>query len=344
MNAHSKVLAPLIMISCLWGAANLMIKLVLVDFSAPALSMYRWIIVSVIMWFLLSKPTFRSFINVKLPAKKDAFHAIMIGLFCVGPGHSFLYFGLLKTSSIEGTALNTSGPIWAALLAIFILGERLNAQRWLSIGLGFIGSYILTMGFGLPEFKESSSVGNMIYLVGVILEMLGMVLAKKVILRSSGMGTVAWQVVGMAIWSVLLPFVLPDMFPVVVHHIGLSSLVAFAYLVLVSGVLCFTAWYKIAENTPVSFMALVLALEPLVAALLGSLFLQEPLTFELWIGIVLVLAAVGIAAIEKPLRRVTVRKVPKYQAQEHEYRNNYDQERRIELGSVFHVAGEEPAD
>jgi drug/metabolite transporter (DMT)-like permease len=250
----------------------------------------------------------------------------------------------LNTTSVEGTALNTSGPIWAALLALFLLGERLNAQRWLAIGLGFVGSYILTMGFGLPEFKESSTAGNMIYLVGVVLEMLGMVLAKKVILRSSGMGTIAWQMVGMAIWSSLIPLAFPATFPAVCHHVSWSSLAALAYLVLIAGVVCFTAWYKIAEKTPVSFMALLVSVEPLVAALLGSLFLKEPLTVELIFGMVLVLAAVGVAGIEKPLRRVTVRKVPKYQTEQHEHRNNYDQEPGIGLGSVFQVGREETAD
>ena len=344
MGSHSVAVLPLVVIACFWGASNLMIKLVLNDFSVSALTMWRWIGVSVVMWTLLAKPSFRQFMRVKLPARKDALSAVLIGLFCMGPAQTLLCYGLTLTTTIEGTALNASGPVWAALLAIFILKERLNSQMWFAIGVGFVGAYILTIGFTLPEFKESSATGNLVYLVGVIFEMAGMVLAKKVILRSPGMGTIAWQMVGTAVWSSLVPVLIPSLFVLEYKNIGWISLTALGYLILFAGVLCFTAWYKIAEKTPVSFMALVITVEPVVAALLGSLFLKEPLTLELILGMTLVLAAVGVAAIEKPLTRIAVRKVTKYQTQKNQHRDTHNEEPGIGLGSVFQVGREEAAD
>ena len=50
----------------------------------------------------------------------------------------------------DAVALNATIPLWTVLLAALVLGERVSAQRWLVIGIGFAGALIILR----PGFAE----------------------------------------------------------------------------------------------------------------------------------------------------------------------------------------------
>jgi len=66
------------------------------------------------------------------------------------------FFASLRSLSLaEGTALLFTAPIIVAVLAAVFLNERVDARRWVSVGMGFIGVLIILRP-GMVAFRPES--------------------------------------------------------------------------------------------------------------------------------------------------------------------------------------------
>src|SRR5258706_12209009 len=62
------------------------------------------------------------------------------------------YYALMHMKLADATVLNATAPIFSALFAIFMLGERVTPQRWLLILVGFVGVVVIIQ----PGFQTLS--------------------------------------------------------------------------------------------------------------------------------------------------------------------------------------------
>lgn len=60
------------------------------------------------------------------------------------------YFGIVALPLAEVFAIEFTTPIWATLVAIFLLGERLTWPKFIAVAFGFIGVFIIVR----PGFRE----------------------------------------------------------------------------------------------------------------------------------------------------------------------------------------------
>lgn len=305
MTSNLRLFLILIALNVCWGPVNFMVKVAGRDLSEAAILMARWVSFATSLWLALRFRPFQRASRLSMPEGLDALRAFAIGALFMGPAHALYYVAIRGTSSIESTVLTTSSPVWTAMLAVFVLNERVTVQRWAAILMGCVGAYIVSVGFGPPTLQGAHTVANLVYMGGVIAESFGMVLAAKIILRSSGTGTLAWQVAGMAAAAIVLPFVLPSQLPLAASVPSLATVGAISYLVFVAGFLCFGVWYMYVEKAPVSLMVVSLAMQAPVAAIVGWSFLGERITPETWWGFAAIAAALGIGALEKPQAAVT---------------------------------------
>lgn len=65
------------------------------------------------------------------------------------------YYGLSTTPLAQVSALAFSSPIFATILAMLFLGEKVRLRRWLAILVGFSGVFIAF----LPDIRETGAVG-----------------------------------------------------------------------------------------------------------------------------------------------------------------------------------------
>jgi len=286
-------------LNVLWGPVNALVGLSSQVMSTGAILCLRWTLFAISLWALLTLPAVRRLTRTVFPSPKGALNAFLIGIACVGPSHALYYTGVRLSSSTETTVLNVSAPVWTAFLAIFILGERVGRLRWIATAVVCAGAYIVAIGFQAPMLDAGHTVGNLIYLGGVFVECLAMVLAIRVIRQSSGMGALVWEVTGAAVTAWLLAWLLPGSFGFSVTAWTLATLWPIAYLAVVCGAVCFGVWYMAAENAPITLMSLTLAVQGVVAALVGTMFLGERLTVEVVVGFLIIFAALMLATRER---------------------------------------------
>ncbi|MCO5091126.1 DMT family transporter [Bosea sp. (in: a-proteobacteria)] len=94
-----------------------------------------------------------------------------------------------------------AAPVWVAILAALLLGERIDARRWLAIALGFAG-----VAVALNPSGASLSMPALIALLGSFL-FAAMMIANRYLRGTPDITLVTWQSLGALLTGLaLLPF------------------------------------------------------------------------------------------------------------------------------------------
>ena len=229
---------------------------------------------------------------------RQSMGALAIGICLFGPAHIIYYTSLRHASTVVGTVLNTTAPIWVAVFSFAILRERATPRRLSAILLGFAGAYLVSVGFRLPDLGQGETSANLLYLIGTLIESLGGVLATRMIRKSSGITVLALQIVGSMIAFSVATLVLGDFAVRFPANWDWAAFGAIAFLVLLPGLFCWGAWYIVAEKSPLSLMVVTILIQPIFAAMIGYFWTGEPLTTNLLLGTMVIFCALFVASRE----------------------------------------------
>lgn len=133
-----------------------------------------------------------------------------------------------------------AAPIWVVILAALLLGERVDAGRWLVVAMGFVG-----VAIALDPTGASLSMPALIALVGSVL-FAGMMIAGRQLRGTPDVTLVAWQTVGALLMGIaLLPF------GWVTPGLADTAFIALLGIVAMAAHLCVTRSLKLAEASVV---------------------------------------------------------------------------------------------
>lgn len=125
----------------LWGSAYPMIKLGLTGFTAPHLTLLRHLVASAA--FL---PLLLVFKGRLRPRRADVPYFFLVGLLGYTVYHLALNFGELHVSAGAASLVIATAPAMTALLAVFMMGERLAPLGWVGSLLSFLGVVLIVLG------------------------------------------------------------------------------------------------------------------------------------------------------------------------------------------------------
>jgi len=198
---------------------------------------------------------------------------------------SWLY-ALTRMTLAELTAIEFTAPLWVALLAPFLLSERMTVLRAGAAILGFIGVLIVVRPGAIP-LSEGAPFGMM----AAIGYALSMIMTKR-LLRGDSAFTILFWMQGLQL-LIGLAIVFGSAFAGYGHGLVLPDQLTFAWLVAL-GVLGLTAHYALTKAFTFADATIVAPMDflrlPLIAAV-GMIVYAEPLDF--WVlggGAVVVLA------------------------------------------------------
>ena len=204
-------------------------------------------------------------------------------------GLSFWSLSLSATLASPAIVMQSYVPM-AALLAWWWLGERVHWRTGTAIGLSFLG--VLVLGFD-PTVLDSPAA-LLLMLVSAFFLAIGTVLMRGL----RGMDLFSQQgwtaVIGVA--TLLLASALIEPHPM--QEIASASWVAWfgvVYAALVASLLGHGIYYLLMQRHPVAQVTPYLLAAPLLATILGIVFLQDQVGPRLWIGGAMVLG--GVLAI-----------------------------------------------
>ena len=191
----------------------------------------------------------------------------------------------------EAATIAYTMPVWAALLAWPVLGERLALRKILSLFLGVAGVVILLGGHGFIR-DPAQLPGVAIALAAATAFALGTVLSKRWPLHMAPVPMTAWQV-GLGCIPLLAASLLLE-----TTHLREMPWFGWAALVVHFGRIlstCYIAWFAALRRVEASTAAIGTLLTPIVGVVASAVVLAEPLELPQISALVLVIAGVVLA-------------------------------------------------
>jgi drug/metabolite transporter (DMT)-like permease len=209
--------------------------------------------------------------------------------------HSVFYLGLNLTSASRSVVFLFTQPVFTVLLAhIFVSGERATLDRLVGVALAVFG-LVVSFGDGLRGGSWSTVLGDAMVTVGAVCWAAQNVYMKRLFHRADPLVLTFYQMACALPCFFALSFLLE---PRLIRHMDALVVLAFLYhSVLIAG-LTFLAWTALLRRHRVGPISAFTFLTPLFGVFLGWLFLGDPATPALLVGLSLV--AAGIALVNRP--------------------------------------------
>lgn len=234
------------------------------------------------VYLIYSKQNFR--IN-----KREAMILAILGI-CYALSSEFLFIGYdFLTPGIASTVLFIY-PVIVALIMFFFYKEKLTKLSVVSLLLAFAGVIVLCLkGNGL----EINFAGLGIVMLSSLFYALYMVIVNKSKLKMSGFKLTFYSMLFTSLFFMGKSVIGHQSFGIPSMTIFINFLI-FAFLTTVISSLCLVYAIKSIGSTPVAILG---ALEPVVAVMVSVFMFNEKFTVNLLIGITLILLGVILNVI-----------------------------------------------
>lgn len=231
-----------------------------------------------------------------LPAPRAFAGLAVCAFFGVAVYNLLLSWGLVTLSAGAASFLTNTIPIFTALLAWALNGERPTRLSGAGMLVAFAGIFILASG---QPGGFSFGSGTTLVLAATVCSAVYIVLQRRLVHAFPPMQTAGWLMVLGAMF--LLPFSGGAVAAALAAP--LPAVVLVILLALVPGALGQIAWLMVLKSVPAGRAASLLFLIPPLATMLGVLFLGETLSVELLAGGTLAIAGVAMVHATGMLRR-----------------------------------------
>ncbi|MEQ8966707.1 MAG: DMT family transporter [Azospirillaceae bacterium] len=246
----------------LWASAFVGVRGTVTVFPPGELALLRFLVASAAL-VLVAAAT-----RMALPAWRDWPYLGLVGLFGVTAYNLGLNFGSTVMEAGAAAFLVNTVPIWTALIAAAVLGERLRPLGWAGIAVAFAGSMAILLGAGRSLSLQPAALA---VLGAAVAQALYFILQKPVLRRytplqvvcvSTWIGTAAMVPAGLG-----LPTTLAEAPPVATAVV--------VYLGLMPGAVAFLLWSYVLARVPAGRASSFLYLVPPTAVAIGWVALAE---------------------------------------------------------------------
>jgi probable blue pigment (indigoidine) exporter len=216
---------------------------------------------------------------------------LLVSTLSIGGWIAFMGLALLWLSASEAAVLGISIPVWVALLAWPILGERLSLLRAFSLLVSLVGIAVLLGGNGIEASVEKLP-GIACALAGAVCTGLGTVLTKHFPLSMPPLSLAAWQVGLGCLPIAVIGLAVEHPQLAALSSIGWASMI---YMTLIQFCLCYVCWFAALARLPAATASIGTLLVPVVGVLAAAAMLHEPLGLRELAALVITLGGVAVA-------------------------------------------------
>ena len=269
-----------------WGATYLAIRIALETMPPFLMASFRWTAAGVL---LLAALAIR---GERLPKSRDWPSLAAVGVLLLGVGNGGVVWAEQSVSSGLTAVLVAAVPFWmTGIERMMPHGEPLTARRTLGLVVGFSG-IVLLVAPGLQPGRGRSFVGGVLATqLACIGWSVGSSYSRRRSREENVLAAAAFEMLFAGIALLAVGLALGEWRGITVNRRSLS---AFAYLVLGGSIVGFTAYTYALKHLPVSTVSLYAYVNPVIAVLLGTIVLGEPLTPRIVLGAVIVLGGMAL--------------------------------------------------
>jgi drug/metabolite transporter (DMT)-like permease len=293
-SKRTRVLASFCCVYVFWGGTYLAMRYGVEVLPPFVLASARYLIAGPIMLALSA-----IFKLKMIPSRQEFGRLAIIGVLMLGCGNTSVMWAEQYIPSGLAALLVTAIPLYAALIEMALpRGEGLPARGWIGIGIGLIAMVFLLW----PELRNGlhgdsrEIVAAVVTLVGTLCWTAASVISRRSTIRISGVASAGWQMVFGGVFNLGLLGISGE------YHgsqWGMKAWGSIFYLVVFGSLITYTAYIYLLDNVAVSKVATYAYVNPVIAVILGAIFVKERFVAVEYVGMGGILLAVFLVTSAK---------------------------------------------
>ena len=295
MNKDKTILKTLLLgsffasLSAMLGGSTFVFTKYVVDSIDPfTLSFLRYGLTGLIL-FLLSISVY---MNKKF-AKADLIPMCFLGLAMITLFPNFMALGLEHTTAARAGLLYATMPLCTIIIAYFFNIEKITLNKSLAVLLAILG-VSFCMSERVDNNFQDTLKGDFLMMIGVLSASCFTVFSGKYLKKYGNIPVMIFVILIGTILNLIISMIFGNS---IISLLEINKFEAAALLMLIipGGVVMMYCWGKALQLISPTQAAISLGFNPLTAILLGSIILNEEITFKLGIGFISILMAIILA-------------------------------------------------
>ena len=274
----------LCLIYLIWGMNWVVMKTANTFFPPITFVAYRFLFGALVLlsvWFWLHLP---------LPKKKYWPWIFLTGILQMGLNNIAAQTSMLTLGAGMVSVLNYSMPVFAAVMAHFLLGERLNWRKGAGIVLAIAGMAVL-----MDVHAGGDVTAICIGLLSAVFWGLASIFVKLKLSDVNPISLTTWQMVCASLSLLAYTAIVPQ--GEVIWNT--ESVLCLIYNGVLASALAFFLWSWILQHIEVSKASVAVLAVPVVGVVGGILCLGEPMTLHIFFGMIMIMAGIYIVVTNK---------------------------------------------
>lgn len=229
-------------------------------------------------------------LHLPLPKKKYWPWIFLTGILQMGLNNIAAQTSMLTLGAGMVSVLNYSMPVFAAVMAHFLLGERLSWRKGVGIVLAIAGMAVL-----MDVHAGGDVTAICIGLLSAVFWGLASIFVKLKLADVNPISLTTWQMVCASLSLLAYTAVVPQ--GEVVWNA--ESVLCLIYNGVLASALAFFLWSWILQHIEVSKASVAVLAVPVVGVVGGILCLGEPMTLHIFFGMLMIMAGIYIVVTNK---------------------------------------------
>jgi drug/metabolite transporter (DMT)-like permease len=274
----------LLCLGAIWGSSYMFIRVAVAEVPALTLVAARLLLAAAILWIALRAS--------RRPIPRDrrlwVAYAVM-GVLSGALPYTLISWGEQYIDSSLAALLQATMPIFTVILAIFLADdEHLTWTTAFGVAIGFAGVVVLM----LPDLRDglhADLLGQFAIVGASVSYAAAAIFARNRLRGEAPLSSTMGQMTMGALFTIPLSLIIDRPFPL---SPSAPAILSWLGLTILGTVLAYIIYYALIDRTSATFVSTVTYIIPIVGLALGALVLDEPVTANLLISAVLIIAGV----------------------------------------------------
>jgi drug/metabolite transporter (DMT)-like permease len=269
-----------------WGTTYLAIRIAIETLPPFSMSGVRWVIAGSILLVVLK------FKGTPMLPVREWPRQVLLGTLLIGFGNGGVVWAEKWVPSGLASLFVTVTPFWLLGVERFTSrAEPLTRVRIAGFLIGFAGVALLVW----PDLYADSGRGLLAGLIGTQAACFGWALGSNYSrARGSNGHLLVTSATQMVFGGIVMLIVAASLGERLVAEFSARSIAAFCYLIVVGSLIGFSAYTYALKHLPLSTVSLYAYINPVIAVVLGTIVLGEPITLRLVVASAVVLGGTAL--------------------------------------------------